>query len=298
MKYPILLVHGMGFRDDHAVGYWGRIPQKLKDNGFSVYFSNQDSNGSIESNSLKVAESIDNALKAENAEKVNIIAHSKGGLEARYAASSLGCSDKIASITTLSTPHNGSKTVDSLMKIPEVLIKGGCKVTDLWFRILGDKNPDTFSAICSFRTKDAQRFNEQNPDIETIYYQSYAFVMKHAWSDMFMWLPSLVVRRFDGENDGLLSPESVKWGNFKGVVKSIGNRGISHCDEVDMRRSRLTKKQGDGIIVLPIKKHSSVPSRKLWVCRNVTCELPQGAPLADIPEFYLEIAKQLEQMGF
>ncbi len=257
MKYPILLVHGMGFRDDRAVGYWGRIPRKLKENGFSVYLSGQDSNGSIVSNSRKVAESID---------KVNIIAHSKGGLEARYAASSLGYSDKIASITTLSTPHNGSKTVDKLMKIPEPLIKGGCKAADLWFRLLGDKTPDTFSAICSFRTEDARRFNKQNPDVGTIYYQSYAFLMKHSHSDMLMWLPNLVVRHWDGENDGLLSPESVKWGNFKGVVTGNGNRGISHCDEVDMRRMRLSGKKGNGV--------------------------------SDISDFYVEIAKELEQMGF
>lgn len=266
MKYPILLVHGMGFRDDRAVGYWGRIPRVLKEKNYAVYLSGQDSNGSIESNALKVAESIDAVLKTENIDKVNIIAHSKGGLEARYIASTLGYSEKIASITTLSTPHNGSKTVDNLMKIPEILIKGGCKITDLWFKILGDKNPDTFRAICSFRTKDAQRFNEQNPDVETIYYQSYAFIMKHAWSDMFMWFPSLIVHIFDGENDGLLSPESVKWGNFKGIITSIGNRGISHCDEVDMRRSRFTKGKGNGI--------------------------------ADISEFYLDVAKELEQMGY
>lgn len=266
MKYPILLVHGMGFRDDRAVGYWGRIPRKLKENGFSVYLSGQDSNGSIESNSRKVAESIDRVLKAEHADKVNIIAHSKGGLEARYAASSLGYSDKIASITTLSTPHNGSKTVDKLMKIPEPFIKSGCKATDLWFRLLGDKNPDTFSAICSFRTEDARRFNERNPDIGTIYYQSYAFLMKHSRSDMLMWLPNLVVRHWDGENDGLLSPESVKWGNFKGVVTGVGSRGISHCDEVDMRRCRLSGKKGNGV--------------------------------SDISDFYVGIAKELEQMGF
>lgn len=109
MKYPILLVHGMGFRDNRSIGYWGRIPQRLEENGFEVYLSGQDSNGSIESNAKKVSDSIDRILNAKNAEKVNIIAHSKGGLEARYIASTLGYSGKIASITTLSTPHNGSK---------------------------------------------------------------------------------------------------------------------------------------------------------------------------------------------
>ena len=27
LKYPILLVHGMGFRDDNIINYWGRIPK-------------------------------------------------------------------------------------------------------------------------------------------------------------------------------------------------------------------------------------------------------------------------------
>lgn len=117
------------------------------------------------------------------------------------------------------------KTVDKLMKLPEGLIRFGCKATGLWFRILGDKSPDTFSAICSFRTEDARIFNEQNPDAETIYYQSYAFVMKRINSDMFMWLPSLVVSCFDGENDGLLFPNIGKMDQFQGRYKSCWKQG-------------------------------------------------------------------------
>lgn len=29
LKYPVLLVHGMGFRDSKRISYWGRIPAKL-----------------------------------------------------------------------------------------------------------------------------------------------------------------------------------------------------------------------------------------------------------------------------
>ena len=50
-----------------------------------------------------------------------------------------------------------------------------------------------------------------------------------------------------GENDGLLPPEAVKWGIFKGVYRGVGNRGISHCDEIDMRRRPLSKKAGEGL---------------------------------------------------
>ena len=62
-----------------------------------------------------------------------------------------------------------------------------------------------------------------------------------------MWLTNLFVSAIEGENDGLLPPDAVKWGEFKGVFCGNGMRGISHCDEVDMRRRRLSKKSGVGV---------------------------------------------------
>ena len=45
----------------------------------------------------------------------------------------------------------------------------------------------------------------------------------------------------------MLTPEAVKWGNFKGVLRGVGTRGISHCDEIDLRRRPLSKKHGEDI---------------------------------------------------
>ena len=33
LKYPILMVHGMGFRDRKYLNYWGRIPGTLEKAG-------------------------------------------------------------------------------------------------------------------------------------------------------------------------------------------------------------------------------------------------------------------------
>jgi len=57
----------------------------------------------------------------------------------------------------------------------------------------------------------------------------------------------MIVNVIEGENDGFLTPAGVKHGNFKGIVRSNSGRGISHCDEVDMRRRRFTKKEGEGV---------------------------------------------------
>ena len=247
LKYPILLVHGMGFRDRKSFCYWGRIPKTLQSMGAQVYFGDQDSNGSLEDNAKQVAKRIDEILAQTGAEKLNIIAHSEGGLESRYIISTLGYGDKIASLTTISTPHHGSKTVDILMKTPQWLVRAASCCVDLWFGLLGDQCPRTYRAICLFKTDAAEAFNKENPNDPRVFYQSYAFVMKNPFSDMTMFLPSLVVGWIEGENDGLLTPETAKWGEFRGICRGIGRRGISHADEVDMRRRPLSRKMGEGI---------------------------------------------------
>ena len=49
-NYPILLLHGAGFRDLKWPVYWGRIPNMLTKNGASVYFGQQDCWASVEDN--------------------------------------------------------------------------------------------------------------------------------------------------------------------------------------------------------------------------------------------------------
>ncbi|MDE5951597.1 MAG: hypothetical protein K2H12_08470 [Acetatifactor sp.] len=266
LKYPVLLVHGMGYRDSKYINYWGRIPAKLEENGCKVYYGNQDSNGTVESNGAFLAEKIKEIIEETGAEKLNVIAHSKGGLDMRYAISSLKMSKYIASLTTISTPHNGSLTVDKLLKFPKFMVKFVACCWDVWLKICGDKNPNTYEVFITFTTAAAEEFNRNNPDEPEVHYQSYAFVMKHVWSDMFMLVPSMVVKFLEGPNDGLLAPRAVMWTNFRGIVTSSSNRGISHCDEVDMRRRKLSKKQGEGI--------------------------------NDITDLYISIANDLREKGF
>lgn len=247
MAYPVLFVHGMGFRDSKLINYWGRAPKLFEKLGHTVYYGGQDSNGSYKTNGQVIAKRIAQIVQETGCGKVNIIAHSKGGLDARYAISTLGMGKYVASLTTLSTPHNGSLTIDRLLKQAGFLIRAGSKVTDIWFRILGDKHPDTYEVIECFSTASAKRFNRENPDVPGVRYRSYAFVMKNPASDLFMWFSNMVVNHFEGENDGFLPPRAVKWGEFMGVKRSACRRGISHCDEVDMRRMRFCKTKGDGV---------------------------------------------------
>lgn len=269
-KYPILLLHGMGFHDRLPIHYyWGRIPRVLRKNGASVWFGDQDGNATTMSNARYLVRVIRRILAETGAEKINIIAHSKGGLEARYLVSSMGMGDVVASVTTISTPHNGSITVDTLLRKFPTIIRIGSAVTDLGRRCLGDRNPHTYWAICQFTTDYMHRFNKCNPDDPRVFYQSYAFVMKSPLSDPVMAIPNMIVRSFEGENDGLLTPRNAKWTNFRGVYTGPTGRGISHPDETDYRQYRFTKQK-------PAGEHE----------------------ISDMAEFYLRIAEDLKRRGF
>lgn len=86
-KYPLLLVHGVFFRDFRFFNYWGRIPYALKQNGAVVYYGSQQSAASVADCGQELARRIREITQQTGCEKVNIIAHSKGGLDSRYAIS-------------------------------------------------------------------------------------------------------------------------------------------------------------------------------------------------------------------
>lgn len=243
----MLLVHGAGFRDLKIPVYWGRIPRVLKEHGAEVFFGEQDCWASTETNAHALCERIDTILGDTGAEKVNIIAHSKGGLEARMAASSLGYADRIASITTIGTPHRGSKTFTIFLRAPRMLFSIAAFAVNNWIRLVGDKKPD-FRRVCEeFSTAHMERFNAENPDAPGVFYQSVAGVMRHPFSDINLSTANFVLNRIEGPNDGLVSVESAAWGER--CIQICGNtrRGISHLDEIDFRRCALSYKEGEQV---------------------------------------------------
>jgi triacylglycerol lipase len=54
-----------------------------------------------------------------------------------------------------------------------------------------------------------------------------------------MNISHLIVRPFDGENDGLVSVESARWGKTCKVITVRGTRGVSHGDMIDLNRENI-----------------------------------------------------------
>lgn len=236
-KYPIIMLHGIGFRDLQYFNYWGRIPKELSRNGAIVYYGHQEAWGTIENNAQIIKEKIEEVLAENHCDKVNIIAHSKGGLDARYLISGLHMEEHVASLTTMSTPHRGSELLNILNKLPDGIYHLVSSMFDFTYRRLGDANPDCYHASKQLSCEFCQEFNEKYPDSPRVYYQSYASCVKHTLGDNLLSIPNLLMF-FAGasKNDGLVTIDSAKWGNFKKTFISTGRRGISHGDMIDLKR--------------------------------------------------------------
>ena len=217
--------------------YWGRIPKELIRNGAVLSYGGQEAWGLIENNASLVKEKLEQLLADTGAEKVNIIAHSKGGLDSRYLISALNMADKVASLTTISTPHWGSPLMDVLCKLPDRLF---CIVTSFFdksFQVFGDNNPDCYQASRELLPSYCREFNEKYPDSPDVYYQSYGAMMKNAFSDSLLTIPYLIMRgQCHEDNDGLVAVSSAKWGDFQGIIQNTHRRGISHADLIDLSR--------------------------------------------------------------
>ena len=91
----------------------------MEKNGATVFYGNQESAASISKCGEELAMRIKEILKETNFEKVNIIAHSKGGLDSRYTLSKCGMDQYVASLTTINTPHRGCEFADFLLEKAE-----------------------------------------------------------------------------------------------------------------------------------------------------------------------------------
>lgn len=238
-KYPLLMVHGIFFRDWKHFNYWGRIPDELIKNGAAIYYGGQQSSASVSLCAEELKKGILAAIQESGAEKVNIIAHSKGGLDSRYAISMLGMGKYVASLTTVNTPHHGCSYVRKLMDIlPERAVATLGDTYELAFSKLGDVNPDFMGGLRDLTDEECARLNEMMKDDPGVLYQSTGSKLHSRFSSHFPFNLGYTIIKASkgGDNDGLVSTESMKWGDFLGIVSPRGKEGISHSDMVDLIR--------------------------------------------------------------
>ena len=240
-KYPILMVHGVFFRDFKHLNYWGRIPNALEKNGARIFYGNNNTDAYVRDSGKELELRIKEILAETGAKKVNVIAHSKGGLDTRAAISFCSMAPYIASLTTINTPHRGCEFADYLLnKIPENQQNKVAHTYNAAAAKLGDINPDFLAAVYDLTFENCKKFNEEAKDSPKVYYQSYGSKLNRAVSGKFpLNFTYPLVKYFDGANDGLVGEDSFEWGSHYELVTTSKVRGISHGDVIDLNRENI-----------------------------------------------------------
>lgn len=240
-KYPIVFIHGVFFRDSKILNYWGRIPRTLKLHGATIYYGNHQSALTVKESAREIAYRIKLIVDRSDCEKVNIIAHSKGGLDCRYAISEFGLAPYVASLTTVNTPHRGCVFAERLLHaIPETVKDKVAFMYNTTLTALGDEEPDFLAAVNDLTFESCKERNELLTFPEGIFTQSIGSIMEHPRKGHFpLNLSYRYVKNFDGENDGLVGEASFAWGEKYTLLRNEGSRGISHADIIDLNRENI-----------------------------------------------------------
>ncbi len=241
-KYPLLLVHGICFRDFKRLNYWGRIPGELITNGATVYYGEQPSAVSVRESAHILADRIRKLAEETGCEKVNVIAHSKGGLDIRAALAFEDIAPYIASVTTVNTPHCGCHYADFLLgSASDNFRRRVARTYNRIARLCGDPKPDFLAAVSDLTVAGCAHFNaETDGEIahtDGILCRSIHSRMNHASGAPFpLNITYTLAKWFDGPNDGLVADDSAAWGESLRMVTSGGRRGVTHCDMTDLFR--------------------------------------------------------------
>jgi len=237
-RYPVVLAHGMGATDDMFgfINYWWGIESALEDEGADVYVTAVNCMDGTRDKAQQFRAQVLQILAITGAAKINVIGHSHGTIYTRDAITNLGLSTRVASHTSLCGPHRGSSAADVIVGVCGDV--GGWLVgvtTDVIYSLLmGDSDPDSYdNAIAVTRPFMNNVFNPNTPNKSGIYYQSFATKIKTITADMVLEPTWLLIKFFEGDNDGLVSVNSAKWGNFRGVESGAWwCGGVSHINAI------------------------------------------------------------------
>ncbi|AMD19562.1 HCL589Cp [Eremothecium sinecaudum] len=263
-----------------ALDYWLGVQTFLESKGCAVITAKVPSFGSIEERAEVLNKFIADGVKkldqehrgkfklnSEGKIKVNLIAHSMGGLDCRYLISKIENKEyDVKSLTTIATPHHGSEMADYVVEKFNSF-KETANLSDMPLFL-----PPAFYQLTTYHMK---HFNNIVPNDSNVSYFSYGSYFYPKWYNVFYPSWNIIYNKSNGEpNDGLVSTKSSRWGQYLGSLDDI-----DHLDIINWRN----KLNIDVIMGL---------DRNCFRNKNV-----QPQHKIDILHFYLTITDMLARKG-
>jgi triacylglycerol lipase len=203
LRAPIVLVHGFfGFERIRLAGwtvatYFPGIPCFLRSGGNRVLIPCLSPTAGVAERAAQLKAFLD---RESPDEPVHLLAHSMGGLDARYMIARLGMSRRVLTLTTLGTPHRGTTFADWGIARFERLVKPLLT----FFKV-------PIQGFYDLTTDRCRAFNQEVPDAPEVRYFSvggrYEGYLNPEW-----YLPTAIVSQAEGPNDGVVSLASATYG--------------------------------------------------------------------------------------
>jgi triacylglycerol lipase len=202
---PIVLHHGFMARGDLRIGPWRmsyfrRIERAIVNRGYPVIVTNVHPTAGIAHRARQLKEAI---LAQKLDEPMVIIAHSMGGLDARYMLTHLGMAQHVKALVTISAPHRGSPYADWCLKHLGQRL-GGLRLMKL-LRL-------NVQAVADLTLANCREFNQTTPDMPEVKYFSVSSQSALKRTPAFGRHAHRVIEAAQGPNDGLVSVSSAQWG--------------------------------------------------------------------------------------
>lgn len=204
-RHPIVMLHGIagfdaigvpGFKQDYFRG----IVDYLESRGAVIFRPKLPSMAPVPERAERLAA----FLRDLPVDRVNIIAHSMGGLDARYAIAHLGAADKVACLVTIGTPHRGSP----LAKLKDNLLAAAVR------KLAAGVGIDT-SGFDGLTVEAMTRFNETVPDDDSVLYASVitSSDTSSGINPLLIPIQKILAAKW-GPNDGVVPKSSQSWGEI------------------------------------------------------------------------------------
>lgn len=209
---PVVLVHGLfGFDRIGVPGarfdYFRGIAQHLGTLGCHAHAVRLPPYASVPARAKRLVAAIESLPH----ERVDLIAHSLGGLDARYALRHLGLATRVRSLVTIGTPHHGSPIADLVLRGP---IGWGHK----FLRAIGLP----LEAVEWLSSDALARFNREVPDVPGVRYACVVGGMHR--DDSIIPLPLVpahaYIKKVAGTNDGIVPVASQYWGETLAEIEA------------------------------------------------------------------------------
>lgn len=189
-RHTIVLAHGvLGFGRlvGSPVNYFNGVADHFRRQGHTVFAPQVNPIGSVQQRGAQLATGI--LRQSQAPDMVHVIAHSMGGLDARYAlAHDPALAERVATLVTIGTPHRGSPVADAIADRTDPLFAHIPTFLLQWLQL-------NAGALHDLTTPVGIHFDETTPDVNGVRYMEVAGDASRGGHELFLFQLAAIIGR-------------------------------------------------------------------------------------------------------